>query len=127
MSGEQLKKKLFSLGKPISEVAKLIGTSQPNLSKILTTKDIKTGLLERIAKAVNKPVSFFFDEENSHHAIANGISSVAAINSNVVGNAVLEERFKGLQSIIEGKDKIIEDKDKIIEEKERMISILMNK
>lgn len=62
MTGEHMKHKIATIGYSITDVAKLIGSNQPKLSQSLSSQDIKTGLVEKIAQVLNKPVSFFFDE-----------------------------------------------------------------
>lgn len=120
MNGEQLKNKLRGCGRNITDVAKILGMTRQNLSKALTSQDVKTGLVEKIAAALGMPISYFFDEVNDSKAIASGDSSVAAINSVVEGNAVLSARIESL-------DKLVKEKERIIAEKERTIKILMGK
>lgn len=113
MNGKQLKNKIAGTGHNIKEVAEMIGIPRTNLSQALAAQDIKTGLVEKISAALNLPISYFFDEATNNNAVANGNSSVAAINSHVEGNAVLQERVKSLEALVE--------------EKERTIKILMGK
>nr|DAM56888.1 MAG TPA: SOS-response transcriptional repressor [Caudoviricetes sp.] len=112
MNGEQLKRKIAASGHNASEVARMIGISQQSFSQSLSAQDIKTGLVEKISAALHLPISYFFDE-TTNSAVASGDSSVAAINSHVEGNAVLQERVKSLEALVE--------------EKERTIKILMER
>lgn len=113
MTGNELKVRLMEIGKSQKDVADLLGVTAQSLSSVLSAKDVRSGTIEKIAHAVNMPISFFYGETNSQHAMANGDSSVAAINSHVDGNAVLQERVKSLEALVE--------------EKERTIKILMEK
>lgn len=46
----------------VAEVARRIGTTQQNLTCSLSKDDIRTGLLERVAAAMGKPLAFFYGE-----------------------------------------------------------------
>ncbi len=63
MRGKDVKNAIAARGYNVSEVARKLGMSQPNLSKQLTSDDVKTGLLERIAAAIGVPVTYFFGGE----------------------------------------------------------------
>lgn len=62
MTGKDLKKMIISDGLTVAEVARRLGTSQQNLTCALGKDDIKTGLLERVAEAMGKPLAFFYGE-----------------------------------------------------------------
>ena len=62
MTGNTLKKLILAEGLSVAEVARRLGTSQQNLTCSLNKDDIKTGLLERVAEAMNRPLSFFYGE-----------------------------------------------------------------
>lgn len=62
MTGNTLKKLILAEGLSVAEVARRLGTSQQNLTCALNKDDIKTGLLERVAEAMNRPLSFFYGE-----------------------------------------------------------------
>ena len=62
MTGKHVLDLLISEGYSINKMAKLIGVAQPNLVSLLKHEDIRTGLLEDIAKAMGKPLSFFYGE-----------------------------------------------------------------
>ena len=90
--------------------------ARTTLDAVLNGSDAKIRTIETIANALGVPVSYFFDDQQaSHNAIANGNSSVAAINSDVtVGqNVLLEEKVKHLEELLA--------------EKERLIKVLMEK
>ena len=61
MTGEDLKMKLRTTGHSITELAGKLGMSQQNLSQALNAKDIKTGLLEDLAKVLDVPITFFYE------------------------------------------------------------------
>lgn len=62
MTGNTLKKMILAEGLSVAEVARRLGTTQQNLTCSLSKEDIKTGLLERVAEAMNRPLSFFYGE-----------------------------------------------------------------
>ena len=113
MKGEAVKLTLKKAGVSITEIASLLGMSRQSLSQALSVKDVKTGLIEDLSKALNVPLSYFYNDSSSQNAVANGNKSVAAINSNISSSAedVLKERVKALESIGA--------------EKERWINVLM--
>lgn len=61
MSGEEVKNKLKQNGYVITDVAKLLNMSQPQLSQILNkVDDVKSGLIEALCIALHKDLSFFY-------------------------------------------------------------------
>ena len=111
MTGEELKKKLKGERYSITDLADKLGMTRPNLSQALSVKDVKTGLVEDLARVLNLPVSFFFGEDtNCNNATANGDSSVAAINSSVImeNSEVLKERITHLEEMLAEKERTIQ-------------------
>lgn len=109
MKGEELKIKLKKAGVSITEIASLLGMSRQSLSQALSVKDVKTGLIEDLSKALNVPLSYFYGENVGNNAIANGNKSVAAINSSVSSTTeeVLKERVKSLETLVAEKERLI--------------------
>ena len=64
MRGEEVKKILESDGIPLNELAERLGTSPQNLNNWLNVKDIKTGILDKIANAINKNIYYFIDNQS---------------------------------------------------------------
>lgn len=87
MTGKQVLDLMTQEGYSINKMAQLIGTSQPNLLSALKHTDIRTGLLESIAKAMGKPLSFFYGETYApiSQVSGNNNTSVAG-NDNTVGS-----------------------------------------
>lgn len=81
MTGKHILNLMTQEGFSISKMAQLIGTSQPNLSSALKHDDIRTGLLEDIARAMGKPLAFFYGEEFGVVAQITGSSNATAINN----------------------------------------------
>ena len=72
MTGQHILNLLKQEGYSVNKMAQLIGTSQPNLVSALKHTDIRTGLLEDIAKAMGKPLSFFYGEAFGPVSVASG-------------------------------------------------------
>lgn len=66
MKGSELKEILRKEGVVLMSLAENIGMSQQNLSAAFTRDDVKSGLLEKIAKSLGKPVGFFYGEASEH-------------------------------------------------------------
>lgn len=101
----------------LKKLAVDIGMSEQNLHRCIRNNKIQASDLEKISQSLGVSIVTFFDEKMdvSNKATATN-NSVAAINSDVKvsgGNAVLQERVKLLEQLLE--------------EKERTIKILMSK
>lgn len=62
MKGKVVKDVLFKNGIVQSELAKTLGLAPNNLNNMLAKDDIRTGLLEDIAKASDIPISVFYGD-----------------------------------------------------------------
>ncbi|MCM1078530.1 MAG: helix-turn-helix transcriptional regulator [Bacteroidales bacterium] len=67
MTGSQLKQILLTAGYSAKAVAEKAGMSQQSFSQMLAAADIKSGLLERIAKVLNKDMTFFYPCASGTH------------------------------------------------------------
>lgn len=63
MRGQQVKEILQNNGYSLKEVATSMGETPQNFQAMLKVEDIKTGVLERIANAINKNLMFFFSDD----------------------------------------------------------------
>ena len=81
MTGKHVQNLILSEGYSVNQIAKLIGVAQPNLLSLLKHDDIRTGLLEDIARAMGKPLAFFYGEEYGAVAQVTGCSNATAINN----------------------------------------------
>lgn len=121
MTGERLKEILAKYKVSQSEIAKQLGMSHQSLNQMLSASDIKTGLVERIAKVLNVSISSLYGENKEQNAIATGNGSVAVNgNNNVAGNVTVGNDTEVLQERI----LLLE---RILDEKERLIKVLMKK
>ena len=81
MTGKHVQDLIISEGYSVNQIAKLIGVAQPNLLSLLRHDDIRTGLLEDIAKAMDKPLSFFYGETYGPVTQVQGNNNATAINN----------------------------------------------
>lgn len=97
MNGEILKTQLLKLEPTLVEVAKKLDISKQNLDSRLSATDIKTGFIEQLAMLYERPISFFFGEDNKVEIKDNERS----FNSNA------DEIIKELTSIIKSQEERI--------------------
>ena len=87
MTGKHILDLLKQEGYSVNKMAEMIGRSQQNLASLLKHEDVRTGLLEDIAKAMGKPLSFFYGETYGNvSAIAGNNNTSVAGNDNTVGS-----------------------------------------
>ncbi len=75
MTGKSVKDKLLNSGYVLADVAKEMGIIPQTLNSLLQANDIKTGVLENIASAINKSIYFFFEIDRDSTLVnpSNGI------------------------------------------------------
>lgn len=93
MTGKHILNLMNQEGYSISKMAQMIGTSQPNLSSALKHDDIRTGLLEDIAKAMGKPLSFFYGESYGPATQVSGNNNATAINHSTATSSSNDDRI----------------------------------
>lgn len=69
MTGEYVKNKIKETGYMLDDVAKSMSISPQSLQSKLRSSDIKVGVLESIANAINKNVYFFFKDKYPTNAM----------------------------------------------------------
>lgn len=100
MTGHHLKSLILSEGYSINKMAELIGVSQPNLLSSLKHDDVRTGLVEKVAEAMGKPLSFFYGEAYGPVSQVNGNN-----NTSVAGNDItVGSPDKSLIELLRAKD-----------------------
>jgi Helix-turn-helix. len=107
MKGEIVKEMLKRNGIALNDLAEKLGESPQNLQSMLRASDIKTGVLERIAEAINKNLCFFYNEIQTSDGNNN-----TAIQGN--GNHINSETTEFL-SLLKKKDEQIDRLLSIIE------------
>ena len=107
MRGDQVKKILVESGFILKDVAEILGESPQNFQSMLSAVDIKTGVLEKIAKAINKNLYFFLDSisENGIRKVgqdmpemflSNDGSGIPLIPIDAIAGFVLKEDSEGV-------------------------------
>lgn len=96
MTGKHLQDIMLKEGYSVNRMAQLIGKSQPVLASALKHDDVRTGLLEDIAKAMGKPLAFFYGENygNVSQVSGNNNTSVAGNENNISNDKELIELLK---------------------------------
>lgn len=87
MTGKHLQDLILAEGYSINKMAQLLGMAQPNLLNLLKHEDVRTGLVEKVAETMGKPLSFFYGETYGpvSQVSGNNNTSVAG-NDNTVGS-----------------------------------------
>ncbi len=118
MNISRLQQLIKDSGKSKVQIAKLSGITRVTLDNALQGGDVRMSIVESIAKTLGVNVGYLFDDDTvGQNAIAQGHSSIAAINSDVTvgkdNHMVLRERISHLEDLLS--------------EKERLIKVLMEK
>ena len=88
MRGTDLKDLLRKEGIVLSQLAEDLGMSQQNLSAAFTRDDVKSGLLEKMARVLNRPIGFFYGETfGPVQSVGNNNSQVTQVAGNYSGLA----------------------------------------
>lgn len=96
MTGKHVQDLIISEGYSVNQIAKIIGVAQPNLLSLLRHDDIRTGLLEDIAKAMGKPLSFFYGETYGNVSQNSGSNNATAINNSTATTISNDDRILSL-------------------------------
>ncbi len=88
----------------MDELAKSVGITHQGLGKIIRDSSTRVDTLEKIAKCLKVPISYFFDE---------------SIETIVAGENQYLKEIESLKKDIEQKDRIIKLQEKVIESLER--------
>ena len=98
MSGKEVKEILIKNGYSLTDIAKNMGESPQNLNSLLNAADIKTGVLEKIATAINNSLYFFFKE---HSPVYKEKEPEKAVEDGLLfENKLLERQLKEKDAII---------------------------
>lgn len=98
------------------QIALQCGVSRTTIENLLSGADIKVSTLESLSKVLGVSPAVFFDnltEINGSVAVKNNSGTITTGDINADGNAVLTERIKLLE--------------KLLDEKERMIQLLLSR
>lgn len=95
MTGNELKQIIVSQGISMTEMSRRLEMSPQHLNQALSAADIKTGLLEKVSKAVGTSIGSIYGEP----------APVSKTGNSEI--AVLEERIRGLEKLLEEKERTI--------------------
>lgn len=121
MKGSDLKEFLRKEGVVFSQLAEDLGMSQQNLSAVFTRDDVKSGLLEKLAGVLNKPVGYFYGETlgsaqvisgNNNTQVAGEGVSVGGSDSRLLG--LLETKDEQLTLAMSQVSKAQEQMDRLL-------------
>lgn len=96
MTGQHIQDLMKQEGYSVNEMAKMIGKAQQVLASALKHDDVRTGLLEDIAKAMGKPLSFFYGETYGNVSQNSGSNNATAINNSTATTTSNDDRIISL-------------------------------
>lgn len=111
MKGSDLKEILRKEGVVLMTLAEDLGMSQQNLSAAFTRDDVKSGLLEKIAKSLGKTVGYFYGETSEMNSGESGAS--AGSDASVID--LLKTKDEQLLLAMKQTSKAQEQMDKVLE------------
>lgn len=111
MKGSDLKEILRKEGVVLMALAEDLGMSQQNLSAAFTRDDVKSGLLEKIAKSLGKTVGYFYGESSEMNSGESGAS--AGPDASVID--LLKIKDEQLLLAMKQTSKAQEQMDKVLE------------
>ena len=98
MTGQKIKDILRSEGITIADVARMLGhNGDQRLHSALKSEDVKSGLIEDIARVTNKSVCYFYEGSGNTVATDHGIA--VSGDSNQIN--ALSEKFIALPEAVE--------------------------
>lgn len=117
MDGTILKKKLLGLRVSQKKLATLLEVTPQSVNAVLGASDVRSGTIEKIAKALNVPVTYFYSEGGGNVAMATGKGSAASnFGDSIVSShsdnsgeiAILKERIAHLEELLDEKERLIQ-------------------
>lgn len=119
MTGQELKARIAACGISQSEIARRLGMSQQSFNQGLNVPDIRTGLLERIAEATGKPLSYFYPaasatitNDSSELHVRNNSGVVSGTNNGSISAGQDAQRL--VEILVEANAKKDQQIDKLI-------------
>lgn len=127
MDGKSVKEKLRSLGVNLAELATKLGyDNDQRLHSQLKAADVKSGLLEDVARAIGCDVSLFYGGSSipgSNDANAGGGTAVAGVGNNVNNSDALLRAFDELAA----QRRLTEKAQAQVDELLSLVKVLSNK
>lgn len=82
MTGSELKERLLDTRLSLSEISRRMGIKPQDLNALFNVQDTKTGTLERLSKALELPIAYFYGDsynvQGNGNALATGDHSTAS-------------------------------------------------
>lgn len=108
MTGKDLKERLRSEGVNFTFLSQKLGYAcDQNLHSVLSAKDVRSGLIEDIAEALGKPITWLYGDNSNSSATAseNGIA-VTGDNNNIANIsegfiALLKKKDEQIDTLLE--------------------------
>lgn len=117
MKGQHIQDLMNQEGYSVNKMAQMLGKSQQVLASALKHDDVRTGLLEDIAKAMGKPLSYFYGDTYSvignNNATAINHSTATASDDRLL--ALLVAKDEQLTMAMRQTSKAQEQMDKVLE------------
>lgn len=127
MNGKNLKEKLQADGVNLSALARKMGyATDQNLHSVLGAKDVRSGLIEDLAKVLNKPIGWFYGEEASSTLENNSVAACEA-NDTASNVGTPANREDALRNDIEYLKKLLDEERKRSAQYWETIQKLMSK
>ena len=121
MTGEYLKEFIRKSKISQSEIARQLGMSQSSFNQMLSSNDVKSSLVERIASILHVTMGEIYGEAKEQGAVATGNGIAVTGNNNVAGNVIANDTISDT-NILQERNALLQQ---ILQEKERLIQVLM--
>ncbi|MFT0311586.1 helix-turn-helix domain-containing protein [Bacteroides thetaiotaomicron] len=126
MSGDEIKKLLQKRGYTLKYVAEQMGETPQNFQAMLKVADIKTGVLERICKAIKHDIFFFYDlSDNIPGYKKTEISESEYVNA-LLKLMLMNNKYYSKKKLLTHKKKLVSSLEKRIEDLELQLQLKEN-
>lgn len=108
--GQMIQERMVARRMSKAEFARRLGVKQQNINRILASHDTDTHKLQIYSEILEFDFFSLYSDNYGHTAVANGDSSIAAINSpfSTADNAALQEKINYLEQILKEKERLIQ-------------------
>lgn len=101
MSGDEIKKKLKEEGIGLCNLAKRMGyAKEQNLYSVLSVNDVRSGVIENIAKNIGKPVCWFYGEGEAQSEAPRPAENAVTSDLSARYIGLLEEKDKQINTLL---------------------------
>lgn len=114
MTGAALKERLNATQYSLAEIARKMGIKPQDLNALFNVQDTKTGTIERLSKALDVPIAYFFGDSynvsGNNIVNASGTNTVNASDDRLI--SLLMTKDEQLTKAMEQTSKAMEQTDK---------------